>query len=83
MFYFYSPWEDKETRGFLTISGGIEMEYLPEMGWGVAWKGLDLVFLTLEILDGGLGTNGYLTDTVNLFHATGLFLNPLKTSENL
>ena len=27
MFHFYSPWKRQKTKGFLTFSGGIEMEH--------------------------------------------------------
>ena len=26
MFHFYTPWKRRKTQGFLTVSGGIEME---------------------------------------------------------
>ena len=33
MFRFFTPWKCHKTRGFLTFSGGIEMEHWPEIGW--------------------------------------------------
>ena len=32
MFSFYTSWNRQKTSGFLTFSGGIEREHLPEMG---------------------------------------------------
>ena len=32
MFHLYTPWKRQKTFGFLTFSGGIEMEHWPEMG---------------------------------------------------
>ena len=32
MFHFYTPWKCKETKGFLAVSGGIEMEHQGKMG---------------------------------------------------
>ena len=32
MFYFYTPWKRQKTFGFLTFSGGIEIEYWARMG---------------------------------------------------
>ena len=33
MFHFYNPWKSQKTKGFLTFSGGTEMEYWHEMGY--------------------------------------------------
>ena len=32
MFHFYTPGKRIKTKGFLTFSGGIEMEHWPKMG---------------------------------------------------
>ena len=32
MFYFYTPWNRQKTKGFLTYSGGIEMEHWSKNG---------------------------------------------------
>ena len=33
MFQFYTPWKRQKTFGFLTFSGGIEMERWVKMGY--------------------------------------------------
>ena len=32
MFHFYTSWKRQNTKGFLTLSGGIKMEDRPKMG---------------------------------------------------
>ena len=32
MFFLYTPWKRHKTKGFLTFSGGIEMEHLVNNG---------------------------------------------------
>ena len=32
IFHFYTPWKRQKTKGFLTLSGGIEMEHWTKMG---------------------------------------------------
>ena len=32
MLHFYTPWKCQKTKGFLTFSGGVEMEHWPNMG---------------------------------------------------
>ena len=32
MFHFYTPWKRQKTKGFLTSSGGIQMEHWPKLG---------------------------------------------------
>ena len=32
MFYFYSPWKRHKSSGFMTFSGGVEVEHLGETG---------------------------------------------------
>ena len=31
MSYFYNPWKRQKTFGFLTVSGGVEMEHWAKM----------------------------------------------------
>ena len=33
MSHFYTPWKRQKTKGFLTFSGGIEMEYWVKMSY--------------------------------------------------
>ena len=48
MFYFYTPWERQKTLGFLTFSGGIEMEH--SLKWVNHYKWVDLfpMFMIVE-----------------------------------
>ena len=36
MFHFYTPWIRQKTKGFLTYSGGIEMEHWVKTGYSAS-----------------------------------------------
>ena len=50
MFHFYTPWKRQKTKGFLTFSGGIEMEHWHEMGQSVECpaKSVQVPIMTTE-----------------------------------
>ena len=85
MFHFFTSWKHQKTRGFLTFSGGIQMERWLNIwvSWWNIYKGL----FTVEKKccpknDSRQNFRLLIRVSYNPFRTTSLFLYPLKISEN-
>ena len=48
MVHFYTPWKRQKSFGFLTFSGGIEMEYCTKMGQKEREKQIKICYMEMK-----------------------------------